>query len=249
MSTPIDLSALRDRSCLITGGASGLGLATTTKFAAHGAYVTIADVQDDLGNEIVAKLTAEGQHVSYVHCDITDWESSLAAFKHAVEFSPSKTLNVVALYAGVGGKQQNLVDHTKSADPKGEPVAPTHMATDVNLIGSFYSTALALHYLQTTESRMVKSLILVASVAGYSKYSRGPVVERQGTLLPRVSTPSPLVCSRSSVIAAFPRSRSSGADIFQWTIPIQIIQLQNSPPAASSAPSALAPQNSASAST
>ena len=167
--TNVDLSSIRGRSCLITGGASGLGLATTTRFAAHGAYVTIADVQDDLGNEVVAKLTAEGQHVSYVHCDITNWESSNAAFKHAIDFSPSRTLDVVALYAGVGGKGQNLVDHTKSGDPGGEPVAPDQMAIDVNVIGSYYSTALALHYMQTKEKTMQKSLILVASLAGYSR--------------------------------------------------------------------------------
>ena len=171
MPAPVDLSAIRGRSCLITGGASGLGLATTTRFAAYGAYVTIADVQDKLGEEVVAKLTAEGQKVSYVHCDITNWESSMAAFKHAIDFSPSKTLDIVALYAGVGGKQRNLVEHTKSGDPNSDPVAPTHLAIDVNLLGSYYSTSLALHYLQTSEEEtMQKSLILVASLAGYMDY-------------------------------------------------------------------------------
>ena len=244
MSAPVDLTSIRGRSCLITGGASGLGLATSTKFAAHGAYVTIADVQDKLGEEVVAKLTAEGQKVSYVHCDITDWDSSVAAFKHAIEFSPSKTLDVVALYAGVGSAQPNLVDHTKSGDPKSEPVAPTHKAIDVNLLGSYYSSSLALHYLQTSERTMQKSLILVASLAAYSKSppgsshctTRSCAASRPDTDFSGV----PQMPTLQSRLYCLVMSSSSSANAIQWTIPIQTTPRVNTPPGASSGASACA---------
>ena len=44
--TPTDPSNLKNKSILITGGASGLGLHAAKFFAEAGAFVTIADVQD-----------------------------------------------------------------------------------------------------------------------------------------------------------------------------------------------------------
>ena len=38
-------------------------------FHEHGAKVVIADVQDNLGQEIAVKL---GKNVSYIHCDVTN---------------------------------------------------------------------------------------------------------------------------------------------------------------------------------
>ena len=40
---------LDGKVAIITGGASGLGAATARLFSKHGAYVVIADIQDDLG--------------------------------------------------------------------------------------------------------------------------------------------------------------------------------------------------------
>ena len=107
MSRNINYDLLKGRSVLITGGASGLGEATTRKFHSHGAYITIADLQDSLGQALVKEL---GERTSFVHCDTTDWDSSAAAFKHAANFAPSKTIDVVILFAGVDGERRGLVD-------------------------------------------------------------------------------------------------------------------------------------------
>ena len=49
--TPIDLTArLRGRIAVVTGGGSGIGLATARRFAAEGARVVIADLDPDAGN-------------------------------------------------------------------------------------------------------------------------------------------------------------------------------------------------------
>jgi 5'-hydroxyaverantin dehydrogenase len=97
----INWDLLKDRSVLITGGASGLGESTMRKFHKHGAYVTVADVQDG------RKLTDElGDRTTYVQCDTTDWEQLAAAFKHAASFAPSKTIDVVVLFAGVDGERR-----------------------------------------------------------------------------------------------------------------------------------------------
>ena len=46
------MERLQDRVAVITGGASGIGAATTRRFAAEGARVIVADVQTQLGVEI-----------------------------------------------------------------------------------------------------------------------------------------------------------------------------------------------------
>jgi len=82
MSPLVDLSALKGKSVLITGGASGLGLATAHEFAAAGAYVTIADIQPvEAGEKIVRQLTNQSYKVTYAYCDVTNWESQVKAFK------------------------------------------------------------------------------------------------------------------------------------------------------------------------
>ncbi|KIW70025.1 hypothetical protein PV04_02336 [Phialophora macrospora] len=173
-----DASALRDKSIIITGGASGLGLATATHFAKAGAYVTIADVQDIPGHRIAHDLNLQGHHVSYVHCDVTDWLSSVLAFKHAALFGPGGSLDVVGLFAGVAGDGGSLTDQVMMAaepslDPGHIPSEPTLSAIRVNLEGLYKNAWLALYYMQLPPKTgyrrpFSKSLILVSSLAGYS---------------------------------------------------------------------------------
>ncbi|KAL4350031.1 Secoisolariciresinol dehydrogenase [Arachis hypogaea] len=41
---------------LITGEASGIGEETVRLFAKNGAYIVVADVQDDLGHQVIASI-------------------------------------------------------------------------------------------------------------------------------------------------------------------------------------------------
>ncbi|KAK3627667.1 hypothetical protein LTR56_019119 [Elasticomyces elasticus] len=172
----IDYSLLKGRTAVVTGGASGLGELTTIRFAENGAYVTVADLQDDLGQALVKRLTEKGYRVSYVHCDTTDWGSSAAAFKHAVEFSPSKTLDIAALFAGTDGLRKSLVDavlqDTDEPSLDSVPTQPKHRAMDVNLTGVYNTSYLAMHYFRLptqdkSTQQYKKSLILVSSMMGY----------------------------------------------------------------------------------
>ncbi len=57
---------LEGRTAVVTGGCSGIGLATVRRFAAEGAHVVIGDVDDSRGPGI-----AENVGGAYVHCDVT----------------------------------------------------------------------------------------------------------------------------------------------------------------------------------
>src|SRR5450432_4082167 len=66
---------LDGKVALITGGCSGIGLGTVELFAAEGASVVAADVQDEKGRMLQQRF---GGRVRYVHCDVTA-EAEIAA--------------------------------------------------------------------------------------------------------------------------------------------------------------------------
>ena len=63
---------------VVTGGCSGIGLATVRRFAEEGARVVIADLSDDLGERIAAEVGG-----TYVHCDVADKADVDALFRTA----------------------------------------------------------------------------------------------------------------------------------------------------------------------
>ncbi len=81
---------------VITGGASGLGLATATRLVASGARVALLDVQDEIGRQAAANL---GTHASYHSCDVT---SELAVDAAVVDAAKQMGgLNLAVSCAGV----------------------------------------------------------------------------------------------------------------------------------------------------
>ncbi len=65
---------------VITGAASGIGEATARLFAAEGAAVVVADVDDDRGERIAAEL---GERCRYVHADVSQDGTADAAVSAA----------------------------------------------------------------------------------------------------------------------------------------------------------------------
>lgn len=138
--------------------------------------MTIADLQDAEGQRITEQLVSEGCHATYVRCNVTDWTSSVKAFKHAASFSPSKTLDVAALFAGTEGGVGSLTDQVLAApvpslDEDAVPLRPGHRAIDVNLRGQYENAWLALHYMRLPSkveaAKKTKSLILTSSMSAY----------------------------------------------------------------------------------
>src|SRR5687767_1643326 len=73
---------LDGRVAVITGGCSGIGLATVRRFLEEGAKVVIGDLDDARGEELVGEL-GRGGNASYVHVDVTSKEQVDALFRTA----------------------------------------------------------------------------------------------------------------------------------------------------------------------
>ncbi|MGH3347984.1 MAG: 3-oxoacyl-ACP reductase [Nocardioides sp.] len=73
---------IEGKVAVVTGGCSGIGLATVERFAEEGAKVVIGDIDDDRGRDLVDRLGGEGV-ATYVHVDVTSKEQVDALFASA----------------------------------------------------------------------------------------------------------------------------------------------------------------------
>ncbi|PJJ83784.1 SDR family NAD(P)-dependent oxidoreductase [Mucilaginibacter auburnensis] len=65
---------MSNKVMIVSGGASGLGLAAAEKFAKNGYDIVIIDINDEKGAIAVEKIKALGQDAVYCHCDISNKE-------------------------------------------------------------------------------------------------------------------------------------------------------------------------------
>jgi len=109
---------------LITGGASGLGLATARRLADAGAHVTILDLAGSKGAEIAAELGG-----LFVPADVTSVDEVRDAVAQAQQAAP---LRVVVNCAGIAPPAKVL-------DREGNPsaLADFERVVRINLVGTF----------------------------------------------------------------------------------------------------------------
>ncbi len=118
---------LNGKVAFVTGGASGIGLATSLMLAQNGVIVAVVDVQDDAGANAVETIEGEGGTATYIHCDVANAGQVEDAVASTVE--KYGRLDIGVNNAGIGG----------TPAPTGEyPLEAWHQVIDINLHGVFY---------------------------------------------------------------------------------------------------------------
>ncbi|QOC27125.1 SDR family NAD(P)-dependent oxidoreductase [Microbacterium hominis] len=125
-------------SALVTGGASGLGLATARRLADAGAHVVIVDLGASAGAERAAELGG-----TFVAADVTDPTQIAAAVETAAAQGP---LRVVVNCAGIAPPAKVLERDGSPSD-----LAHFERIVRVNLIGTYNVIAQASAAIATTE--------------------------------------------------------------------------------------------------
>ena len=67
-----ELMRLHEKVAIVTGGAQGIGGGITTRLAAEGAMVVIADLNEEKAQQHAATLVATGATVLPIRCDVSD---------------------------------------------------------------------------------------------------------------------------------------------------------------------------------
>jgi NAD(P)-dependent dehydrogenase (short-subunit alcohol dehydrogenase family) len=94
------MESFRGRGAVITGGASGIGLATAREFASRGAGVVIADIDEPALQQAVDGLRANGFDAHGVVCDVRDLDQVTHLADEA--FRLLDAVQVVFNNAGIG---------------------------------------------------------------------------------------------------------------------------------------------------
>ncbi|KAK9265684.1 hypothetical protein L1049_007370 [Liquidambar formosana] len=97
---------LEGKVALVTGAASGIGEEAVRLFAENGAFIVVADVQDDLGHQVVASIGSE--KISYHHCDVRDEKQVEETVNYTLEKYGS--LDILFSNAGVIGPLNSILE-------------------------------------------------------------------------------------------------------------------------------------------
>lgn len=183
------------KSVVITGGTSGIGLAMARHFASEGHKVAVLDINDKTGPEIIAKVADEYPKavLCFKRSDVSSWEDQAAAFEQI--YREHGRIDIVMANAGISEQGQSSIVKVE----EDAPVKPDTRSIDVNFLGALYcmfsfwfpsiacrmfhlttssAVKLGIHYMHKNKDDITPSkgsIIVTASNAGLYPFPVAPL--------------------------------------------------------------------------
>lgn len=151
---------LESKVAVVTGAASGMGLASCQVFAAEGAAVIVGDIDGDAAERAAQSIRADGGQATPYQIDVSSVTQLESMFEWVAR--THGRLNVLLSHAGVQGPMG--LDFTEEQFDH---------AIDVNLKSHFFATRNALALLR--ESAPEASIIYTSSAAGLRACPPSPI--------------------------------------------------------------------------
>jgi NAD(P)-dependent dehydrogenase (short-subunit alcohol dehydrogenase family) len=149
------MSRLNGTIAIVTGGALGIGRATSLLLARHGAKVAVTDVLDAEGQAAASEIQKAGGAAEYWHLDVAK-ESEVQAVFAAVQEKFGR-INVLVNNAGISGVNK-----------------PTHEVTEaewdrlmsINVKGVFFCTKHVIPYMRRAGGGSIINLSSIYGIVG-----------------------------------------------------------------------------------
>jgi NAD(P)-dependent dehydrogenase (short-subunit alcohol dehydrogenase family) len=149
------MNRVKDKICIVTGAAQGIGRACAERLAEEGAKLALFDVLDAAGQALAAQLQARGNSARYWHLDVTSEASVKAAIDGVANHYGA--LHVLVNNAGISGATK-----------------PTHELSEqewdhvqaVNVKGVFFCTKHAIAHLRRAGGGSIINLSSIYGLVG-----------------------------------------------------------------------------------
>lgn len=151
---------LDGKVAVVTGGASGIGLACAHAMARSGADISIWDLDQSAVDKVLAELATHGHRTHGVVVDVSDSAAVDAAMAEVV--STLGRLDVAVANAGIGGEANTCADYSDES---------WHQVIRVNLDGVFFTQRAAIRAMKESGGGSVVNMASILGQVGFATAS------------------------------------------------------------------------------
>ncbi len=144
---------LNGKVALVTGGASGIGLAISQTFAKQGAYVHILELNSDLANQVATEIVASGGQAEAHSVDISKQSDVIAVIDSIAAKHP---INILVNNAGIA--------HIGKADTTSEQ--DFDRVVNVNVKGVYNCLFATIPHLKNNGGGVILNMVSIAATVG-----------------------------------------------------------------------------------